>query len=298
MKAGCRLLVIACGLSLTAPVTLGQRKAAEVKESQQRYESSAAGWRKSAMRSPGLSPAEIDTLNDIRFVYERSPLPKVASLRRFGERKVVVSDGLMSLVEDLIRADAISAAATPKQAADRRDCFAAFGRLSLGVARDNARLATRDRQARLRAVPRLSAFVNGRSADGCRGIEPSELAQPAIEEAVAMATDAALVWLLARQAALHMLPSVNTDAAPCVNEIADRKATQHAASIGVDALRAFPMVLAHAVLFDQAPTAATAAACSPARERVASFFQAAAPGAAGSHLAALRARALAAWPDD
>ena len=81
----------------------------------------------------------------------------------------------MSLVEDLIRADAITAAATPKQVADRRDCLAAFGRLALGVARDNARLATQDRQARLRAVPRLSAFVNGRSVDGCRGIEPAAL---------------------------------------------------------------------------------------------------------------------------
>ena len=86
-----------------------------------------------------------------------------------------------------------------------------------------------------------------------------------------MATDAALVWLLARQAALHMLPAANTDAATCASEIADRNAVQHAVAIGVDALRAFPMVLAHAVLFDPAPAAAAAAACSPARERVASF---------------------------
>lgn len=297
MKAGCRVLVIACGLSLAAPMAMGQRSTAEVRESQQRYESSAAGWRKSSLRSPRLSPAEIETLNDIRFIYERSPSPKAASLRRFGERKVVISDGLMSLVEDLIRADAITAAATPRQAADRRDCFTAFGRLALGVARDNARLATQDRRARLRAVPRLSAFVDGRSADGCRGIEPAELVQPAIEEAVAVAADAALVWLLARQAALHLLPAANTGAATCASEIADRAAVQHATASGVDVLRAYPMVLAHAVLFGQAPPGAPSASCPLARERIAGFFQAAAPQAAGSDLPALRSRALAAWPD-
>ena len=113
-----------------------------------------------------------------------------------------------------------------------------------------------------------------------------------------MATDAALVWLLARQAALHMLPAANTNAATCASEFADRNAVQHAVAIGIDALRAVPMVLEHAVLFNRAPAAAAAAACSPARERVASFFQAAAPRAAGSDLAALRSRALAAWPDD
>lgn len=295
MKAGCRaLLVIACALA--APLAMAQRSAPEVKESQQRFESSAAGWRKSAMRSPGLSRAEIDSLNDIRFVYERSPLPKVTSLHRFGERKVVVSDGLMSLVEDLIRADAISAAAPPTQAADRRNCFAAFSRLALRVARENARLAMQDRRARLRAVPRLSAWLEGRVIDGCRGVEAADLTRPAIEEAVAVGTDASLVWLLARQSALHLLPGANMDTT-CASEL-DRAAVQRAAAIGIDVLRAYPAVLAHAVLLDQAPSAATpAATCQLARQRLASFFQHAAPMAAGSEFAALQSRALAAWPD-
>lgn len=200
-------LVLMVLMVLTATAALGQRTPGEVQAAQQRFTASASGWSKSASRLTGLADSEKDMLSDIRYVYELSPLPKVKSLRRFGERRVVVSDGWMSLTEDLVRADVVSAAgiATGKGS----DCFSDFSRTALTAARDNLRRAADGAGNALKTVPRLATFINSDDPGGCRGLKKSDLTGPKIEEAVANGVDAALVWLLARQTALLIEPQVS-----------------------------------------------------------------------------------------
>lgn len=198
--ARCLLSVsLAVAVSLSLPAWSATRTLDDARRSQARFESTAAGYRQAAVRLPGMTTAEKDVLGDMKFVYEHSAAVRVRAVRQFGQRKLVVSDGWMSLVEDLTRAAALAT-----QTNDDR-CFYAFTEASIAVARDNLRRAGMV-NAEMREVPRLADFVEARSKSSCAGLRPSDLRKQKIEEAVDIGVDAALVWAIGRELAAQVDP--------------------------------------------------------------------------------------------
>lgn len=171
----------------------------EVRLSKSRFESVGAGYKQALSRLPMLSTAERDAVGDIRFIYEPLTLPRMQSVRQFGQRQIIVSDGWMALVEDLTRANAL--AAPPRDDA----CMPAFVSTALEVARDNlARSA--DPDAYQRAIPRFVQFVRDRNNVACSAVRRGDLLSRALEEHVRSGVDATLVWVIGLEVALQFDP--------------------------------------------------------------------------------------------
>jgi len=171
----------------------------EVRLSKSRFESVGAGYKQALSRLPTLSAAERDVVGDIRFVYEPSTLPRVRSVRQFGQRRISVSDGWMALVEDLTRASAL--AVPPRDDA----CLLAFASTALDAARGNlARSA--DPEAHQRAVPRFEQFVRDRDNSACSALRRGDMSSQGLEERVRSGVDAALVWVIGLEVALQFDP--------------------------------------------------------------------------------------------
>lgn len=196
--------IIAAGLFVLAivqsPSALSaERTLDEVRLSKSRFEGVGAGYKQALSRLPMLSAADRDVVGDIRFVYEPSTLPRVQSVRQFGQRRIIVSDGWMALVEDLTRANAL--AAPPRDDA----CLLAFASTALDVARKNLARGA-DPEAHQRANARFVQFVRDRDNAACSALRRGDLVSQALEERVRSGVDATLVWVIGLEVALQFDP--------------------------------------------------------------------------------------------
>lgn len=207
MKIACSRRVAVGRLFLVVAIVGGgftdagaSRTPDEIKQARERVESTGNAVRTSLKRQTGLGAGERDVLDDVKFAYSPSQLPSVQSIRQFGQRKVIVSDGWVSLVEDLTRAELL---ARPPASAD---CFHEFARKVLSKARTNLSMTRSNPRAAPLALPRFASYVEDRENHECAHLHPSVLRASGIDRAVRVGVDAALWWALGRELALQFDP--------------------------------------------------------------------------------------------
>ena len=269
----------------------------EVRRAQQRVEASGVGYRKALLRLPTVSPGQRDILGDVKFVYDPSPRPRLASLRQFGQRSIIVSEGWISLVEDLVRAQIL---ATPERGPG---CLHAFASVAASAVKENLMREPLSPPPHARAVPRFVEYVRDRDHDKCRSVRLTELKTPLVDERVRVGLDAALAWAIGRMLALHLDPrdleptasmlgdvgnaasTPNAGAPPpsselkrelaaselrCRHEGADARSIDLAIALRIDLQPGFMAVVAHEFVFDRDADPAT---CSSGYARLSQFFR-------------------------
>ena len=197
--AGRVLLMLAIAVA-TVTDARASRTSEEIKQARERVESTGNAVRTSLKRQAGLGTGERDVLDEVKFVYSPSQLPSVQSIRQFGQRRIIVSDGWLSLVEDLTRAELL---ARPPASAR---CFHDFARKVLSTARTNLSMTRSDRRGAPLALPRFVSYVEDRANGACANFRPSALHAPGIDRGVRTGVDAALWWALSRELALQFDP--------------------------------------------------------------------------------------------
>lgn len=244
-----RLLAFVLLATGIAAASAESRTKSDVTLAKQRFESSAAGIKRLLSAPKVLGDDERNRLAAVQFSFDRSPLPVLRHDRRFGELRVVMSDGWIALAEDLLRAAALS----------KPDCFQSFAPKVLAAVRENRQAADEGSKQRLRAVLRLADHVEdtGRQrGSGCAGIGNRQLRHPSVDNAVASGLDALLFWSIARE--LHPLltpgPATAVDRA-CIEIAADQSASKWAHRAGLDLAPGAAAVLLHAALAGRADCA-------------------------------------------
>ena len=184
-----------------------ERSTKEIQEARTRFESAGAGYRQTLMKVADVSEVERDALGDVKFVYELSSLPDVQSIRQFGQRRVAVSDGWMSLMEEVILAD---------RAAFRwgaEECFVSFVQHALSVVRTN-RERRSEREPNFAYVPRFEAYAKDVDRKECSSLRQANLRAKEVGNEVRGGVDAALAWIIGRELALQLNPRDMTPAVP------------------------------------------------------------------------------------
>ena len=191
-----------------APATASQRL-------QQRFTDAVEGWRKAASKLPGQKPHEEQLMRDLRVIVAPTPLPLLRVHRRLDGHTAIVSAGWLALLEELLRAEAVSEGVE----GDEKHCLSGYADAVMVVVRDNRDRAAKQPPQPLRAWPRLASLIEAGDAPfGCRQVHPARLRSAAVQARVDKAADSAAFWLLTRQAALlvAMRVPVQIDAAKAV----------------------------------------------------------------------------------
>lgn len=261
-----RTAFLACLLVMLPPAGAGPRTEADIKSSQQQFETVADLLRKRLAKRRDMSDADREVLSELRFAYQRAVPAEVRNERRFSGTRIVLTDGWVALAEALLQAQAVA------QQAGRPACFQDFAALALRTARTNQD-RTAAGQTVLLASPRLEAHLvdaMGRRDHPCHGVDPGLLQRPALQQAVADGLDAALTWLVGRQIAL-LLPDRSAGqvaAASCPTLLADARASDWAHDWNVSLAPAAAVVFSHTVLASD-PTLPRP--CIGARDRFKAF---------------------------
>jgi len=267
------LLTAACVL---LPACVGARTPTDVLRSQSRFVSAATGYRQDLLQRTGLEPRTREAVEGAQFVYERSQIPSVRTVRRFGERRIVISDGWMAITEEMVRASVIA------RHRGAPGCFRAYATNIIKEARKNRVLLENARPEELSVLQSFSDFVE--SPDGedyCAGLNPWDWKSPGVEEDVAAGIDAALIWLVGRQLALLVDPADDL-AFHCPEDWADRVSREWAAALQIDLLPAHAAVLTQVLLSASAPSSAPLMPqCRTPKRRLEGFFEGLAATRAG-----------------
>lgn len=161
---------------------------------QQRFAAAVEGWRKAAVKHPDMEP-HAALVRELRVVVAPTPLPLLRVQRRLEGSTLVVSAGWLMLLDELLRAEAVSALV-----ADSAACLSSYEDEVMAAVqhnREHAKFPSRP----LQAWPRLSAWVeSGQAPEACKALTPEDLRSPAVKARVQADADAAALWLLTRQA--------------------------------------------------------------------------------------------------
>lgn len=225
------------------PAIAGPRSADDVRQAQQRHESSTSGVRRDLLRDKRFPETARDLLRDVQFVYRRDTIVDLRSERRFGTTQVVVSDGWMELSDQLLRAAALG----------KPPCLTSYAKVALEAARNNRQQWQDGTPSGLRRMPTLETHVD---AGQCPEVGLRDLKRPKVDEAAIAGTDAMLTWLTLRQLAqlpgvLPGLAAAPPDAAGCPDLDADARALAWSSALKVDLHAALPAIAAHAALFSR-----------------------------------------------
>lgn len=161
---------------------------------QQLFAAAVEGWRKAAVKHPDMKPHEA-LLRELRVVVAPTTLPLLRVQRRLEGSTLVVSAGWLMLLDELLRAEAVSAL-VPDSAA----CLSSYeDEVMTAVQRNRERAKSPSRA--LQAWPRLTSLVESGQAPGaCKALAPEDLRSGAVKARVQAEADAAALWLLTRQA--------------------------------------------------------------------------------------------------
>jgi len=220
---------------------------------QDRFLAATEGWRKGVTAldgPPAKAPSASSTadaplprsLRELRVLVAPTPVPAWQAQQRLEGRTIIVSAGWLELLDELLRAEALSQ--------QQADCFGGYALLlgeRLRIARParavlaaaaastagpvgdaaSAVLATSAASTappalpalpppRLLAWPRLRMLVGTAEAPaGCAGIRPADLRRPGVQAVVDAGSDAVTLWLLTRQAArVGALPAAAAPVTP------------------------------------------------------------------------------------
>ena len=222
---------------------------------QQRFTAAAEGWRKAVLKLPDAKPHEAELVRELRIVVAPTHVPLLRVQRRLDGHTVIVSAGWLALLDQLLRAEAVSHGAADKG----KDCLSGYAGKLLTFFHENRDRAAEALQPR-RTWPRLTVLVeSGAAPTGCTHLKPADLQGPALQAQVDKAADAAALWLLTHQAALLVALPV-PPAVPASGASASEKAAAPAPADEVT-LRLQPPC--SALLFLAPPAPATSAASTP-----------------------------------
>jgi hypothetical protein len=161
------------------------RDAADVAVAEARFESTTAAYRKGLMRLLQGDAAAQAVLADVQFVFLRSSVPKIVTLQRFGRRTVTISDGWMSLAEDLARARLVG------QNVEAQKCGEAYVRhVTKAYGRTVGETPTHER---------LETFVRSDNGNACHLVQRKLWSGQPLDGEVERELDGLLNWVLGRE---------------------------------------------------------------------------------------------------
>lgn len=182
--------------------------ASESQRLQQRFVVAADGWRKAVVALPDVKPHDA-LIRSLRIVVAPTPVPLLRVHRRLDGSTIVVSAGWLALLDELLRAQAVSVLA-----AGNAGCLSSYAAKVKAVVQDNRERAKHPARPQ-QAWPRLAPLVeSGQKPEGCEALMPSDLRSPAVQERIEELSDAAALWLLTRMAAIVIalpVPKANDD---------------------------------------------------------------------------------------
>lgn len=203
---------------------------ASVSASQQqhaRWVAAFNGWRDAKRTWPQETAAEAEMRRETRLLIQPTPVPQLSRQRRLDGRALVISSGLIALLDDLLLAET----------AYGEKCLKAYGNRVLIAVNGNRQALNARASEPLAAWPRLSTLVEAGKADRisqqhdpdkrqdqakpCQSVMPALLRSSDLHTRVADGADALALWLFTQQnLQLARLPPLETPtpegaAAPC-----------------------------------------------------------------------------------
>lgn len=174
---------------------------------QQRFTAAVEGWRKAVSKLPAQEPHEAQLVRELRVVVAPTPLPLLRVHRRLDGHTLIVSAGWLALLDELLRAEAVSDG--------KKDCLSRYLAKVGGVLRDNRNRAAKEVPEALHALPRLATWLESRDTpEDCRNLS-ARLRSAAVQARADEYADTAALWLLTRQAALLVaLPAPRAESVP------------------------------------------------------------------------------------
>jgi hypothetical protein len=161
---------------------------------QQRFTAAVDGWRKAVSKLPDQEPHEAQLVRELRVVVAPTPLPLLRVQRRLDGYTFIVSAGWLALLDELLRAEAVSDG--------KRDCLSRYLAKVGGALRDNRDRAAKEVPEAPHALPRLATWLESRETpEDCRKLS-ARLRSAAVQARADEYADTAVLWLLTRQAAL------------------------------------------------------------------------------------------------
>lgn len=201
--------------AMAADTTTATLQRSDSQRLQQRFAAAVEGWRKAVVKHPDIKPHEA-LVRELRVVIAPTPLPLLRVQRRLDGSTLVVSAGLLMLVDELLRAEAVSALV-----ADSAGCLSSYEDRVMAVVQHNREHAGSPPRP-LQAWPRLTSLVeSGEAPEACSALTPGDLRSPAVKARVEADADAAAMWFLTRQAWLLIeLPLPAAAPAPAADPMA------------------------------------------------------------------------------
>lgn len=188
------VLASGAGCAAAADTAAATVPRSESQRLQQRLAAAVEGWRKAVVKHPDIKPHEA-LVQELRVVVAPTPLPLLRVQRRLDGSTLVVSAGLLMLLEELLRAEAASALV-----ADSAGCLSSYEDRVMAVVQHNRERAGPASRP-LQAWPRLASLVeSGQAPEACKALTPADLRSPALKARVQTDADAATMWFLTRQA--------------------------------------------------------------------------------------------------
>lgn len=183
-------------LALPPAVSSSQKQVA-------RWTAAYVGWRGATWTWPGETEREASLRRDTRLLVVPTPAPILNTQRRLDGRAVVISVGLIALLDELLLAEIVSGldqpAASPLAQAPEA-CFDHYARELLVVTDRNRGAMKAKPPEPLQAWPRLTALVDaGRAEGACKSLTSAMLRSASTQQALAASTDALALWVLTRQ---------------------------------------------------------------------------------------------------
>lgn len=254
-------MLLCCGVAGAAAADKAATsvRASDSQRLQQRFVVAAEGWRKVAVTLPEIKAHEA-LVRDLRIVVAPTAVPSLRVQRRLSGSTILVSVGWLALLDELLRAEAVSTL-VPGNA----DCLSSYAGKVKTVLQDN-RERVKHPPRPLQAWPRLAPLIEaGDKPEGCKVLTPHDLRSPAIGARTEDDGDAAILWLLTRQAALLIAlavpearagssaPAIEHGATPAAaSELADQWAQQALDGYGLKQPAALGWMRMHAAeLFDE-----------------------------------------------
>lgn len=180
---------VATAAEATAPAAI----ASATQLLQQRFLATAQGWRKAVLKLPGVKPHEAELVGALRIVVAPTPLPMLRGQTRLEGHVIVVTAGWLTLLDDLLRAEALS-----ELDARGKACLTSYQAAIEAARKKERETPTKPPQVWLR----LASFVEAdKAAAGCGKFRLADLRSPAVQARVEYDADTVVLWLLTRQAA-------------------------------------------------------------------------------------------------
>jgi hypothetical protein len=193
----------------------------------ERWMTAFNGWRNAKSTWPGETMREANLRRETQLLILPSPVPLMGAQRRNDGRAIVVSSGLIALVQELTLAETVQLRSTSA------DCFDSYGQIALTSIKKNHFARSNAPAGTPSALSRLTVLVDaGKAPEECQALTRAHLRSGTTTARVAAATDAVTLWLLTWQnLRLAALPELNPPSGPAEAASAASAASESAARV-------------------------------------------------------------------